>query len=72
MDPALAERKNESTRRFGECILKELRLLCHWAQKPPDEKQWTDFYSRILMLLMLYEDADNDAGQFARSFGNEL
>jgi hypothetical protein len=43
----LTERKNESTRRFGGCILKELRLLCHWAKKPPDEKQWTDFYSKI-------------------------
>ena len=49
----LAERKNESIRNFGECILKELQLLCHWAKKPPDEKQWTDFYSRLLLLLML-------------------
>jgi len=43
----LAERKDESIKQFGESILKELRLLCHWADKPPDERQWTDFYSRL-------------------------
>jgi len=68
----LAERKNESIRKFGECILKELQLLCHWAKKPPDEKQWTDFYSRLLLLLMLHEGADDKAGQLARSIGKEL
>ncbi|MBW2576009.1 MAG: IS66 family transposase [Deltaproteobacteria bacterium] len=68
----LAERENESIKAFGENILKELRLLCHWAKKPPDQKQWANFYSRFLLLLMLYEGADNDAGQLARSIGKEL
>ena len=68
----LAERKDKSIRRFGESILKELQLLCHWARKPPDEKQWTDFYSRLLLLLMLYEDAEDDAGQLARSITREM
>jgi transposase len=68
----LAERENESIKAFGENILKELRLLCHWAKKPPDQKQWANFYSRFLFLLMLYEGADNDAGQLARSIGKEL
>jgi len=68
----LAERKNESTRNFGKYILKELQLLCHWAKKPPDEKQWTDFYSRLLLLLMLHEGADDEAGQLARSIGKEI
>ena len=57
---------------FGKSILKELRLLCHWARKPPDEKQWTDFYSRLILLLMLHEGADNEAGQLARSIGGQL
>ena len=39
---------------------------------PPNEKQWTDFYSRLLLLLMLHEGADDEAGQFARSIGKEL
>jgi transposase len=68
----LAERKNQSVKRFGESILKELQLLCHWATKPPDEKQWTDFYSRLLLLLILYEGADDDAGQLARSIAREI
>lgn len=68
----LAERKNESIRNFGECILKELHLLCHWAKKPPDEKQWTDFYSRLFLLLILHEGADDEAGQLARSIGKEI
>jgi transposase len=53
-------------------IVKELRLLCHWARKPPDEKQWTDFYSRLILLLMLHKGADNEAGQLARSIGGQL
>jgi len=69
---ALSERKNESIRNFGQCILKELQLLCHWAKKPPDQKQWTDFYSRLLLLLMLYEGADDGAGKLARSIAKEV
>jgi transposase len=34
---ALTQRKSESMRTFGQCVLKELRLLCHWAEKPPNE-----------------------------------
>lgn len=68
----LAERKDQSIKKFGESILKELQLLCHWARKPPDEKQWTDFYSRLLLILMLYEGADDDAGQLARSIAREI
>ncbi len=69
---ALAETKDESIRSFGEAILKKLQLLCHWAKKPPDEKQWTDFYSELLLLLMLHEGADDPAGQLARSIGKQL
>ena len=68
----LAERKDESILRFGRCILKELQLLCHWARKPPSQEQWTDFYSRLLLLLILYEGADDDAGRLARSIAKEM
>ena len=68
----LAERKDESIKKFGESILKELQLLCHWAKKPPNEKQWTDFYSRLLLLLILHEGGDDEAGQLARSIGKQL
>jgi len=68
----LAERKDESVKEFGESILTELQLLCHWARKPPTQKQWTDFYSRLLLLLILFEGADDDAGQLARSIAREM
>ena len=69
---ALAERSDESIGRFGQSILKELQLLCHWARKPPTQQEWTDFYSRLLVLLMLYENADNDAGRMARSIAKQM
>lgn len=69
---ALTERENESIKTFGQSILKELLLLCRWAKDPPNEKQWTDFYSRLLLLLILHEGADNEAGQLARSIGGQL
>jgi transposase len=69
---ALAEMKDESINSFGKSIHKKLQLLCHWAKKPPDEKQWTEFYSELLLLLMLHEGADDPAGQLARSIGKQL
>ncbi len=68
----LAERKDDAIKQFGESISKELRLLCKWAKEPPDEKQWTDFYSRLLLLLILHESADNEAGKLTRSIGSQL
>lgn len=68
----LSERPSESIRRFGESILKELKLLCHWAKAPPSEKQWTEFYSRLILLLFLHEGADDDAGKLARLLLREM
>jgi transposase len=69
---ALTEMKDESIKSFGQSIHKKLQLLCHWAKKPPNEKQWTEFYSELLLLLMLHEGADDPAGQLARSIGKQL
>jgi len=68
----LSEREDESISRFGGNILKELRLLCHWAKAPPSEKQWTQFYSRLILLLFLFENANDDAGKLARLLLREL
>ncbi len=68
----LSQRQDESMSRFGKNILKELRLLCHWAKAPPSEKQWTQFYSRFILLLFLYENADDDAGKLARLLLREM
>jgi transposase len=40
--------------------------LCHWAKAPPSEKEWTDFYSRFILLLFLFEGANDKAGTMAR------
>ena len=50
----LCEMKTESVQEFGQSVLKELRLFCHWAKAPPSEKHWTDFYSRFILLLFLF------------------
>ncbi len=69
---ALAERKDESVSSFGKSIRKELQLLCRWAKAPPSDKQWEAFYSRFMLLLFLYEEADDGAGQLARSLLSEM
>lgn len=69
---ALAERKDESVSSFGKSIRKELQLLCRWAKAPPSDKQWEAFYSRLMLLLFLYEGADDGAGQLARSLLSEM
>lgn len=69
---ALSERKNETLRDFGCSVLKELQLLCHWAKAPPSEKEWTDFYSRFILLLFLFEGADDEAGTMARRLLGEM
>lgn len=69
---ALSQKKDGALRRFGTALLKELGLLCHWAKAPPGEKQWTDFYSRLMLLLMLFEGADDDAGKLARRVLGEM
>lgn len=68
----LSERQSESISRFGAQILKELQLLCHWAKAPPSDKKWTEFYSRLILLLFLYEGADDDAGRLARLLIREM
>lgn len=69
---ALAESKRESIREFGQSVLKELQLLCHWAKAPPTQKKWTDFYSRFILLLFLFEGADDEAGTMARRLLREM
>ena len=68
----LSESENESLRDFGKSVLKELRLLCHYAKAPPSERKWTDFYSRFICLLFLFETADDAAGVMARRLAQEM
>jgi len=68
----LSESNDESIRQFGESIKKELQLLCHFAHEPPGRKKWENFYSRFILLLILYEGADDEAGDLARGLGREM
>ena len=69
---ALCERTDESIRRFGKAVRKQLQQLCRWAKAPPSEKQWEEFYSEFLLNLFLFENADDDAGRLARSLLKEM
>jgi len=68
----LAESSNEKLSSFGQQMLELLQQLCHFANAPPKARKWKNFYSRFLLLLMLYEGADNEAGQLARSLAAEM
>lgn len=69
---ALSEREDESISRFGNSVRKQLQQLCHWAKAPPTERKWTVFYSELLLNLLLFESADDDAGRLSRSILGEM
>lgn len=68
----LAERADESCRRFGEQLKEALQQLCSFAHSPPGKTRWTRFYSRLMLLLLLFEAADDDAGKLAREVLREI
>jgi transposase len=69
---ALAERKKADLRRFGEIVAAWLRQLVHFAKKPPDPKQWSDFYTFFLFTLSVWENDKTDAGRLARQLVREI
>jgi transposase len=68
----LAERTDDSCRRFGEQLKEALQQLCSFAHAPPGKKKWTDFYTRLMLLLWLFEGADDDAGRLTREILREI
>jgi len=68
----LAERTDESCRRFGEQLKDSLQQLCAFAHAPPGQRKWTRFYSRLMLLLLLFEAAEDDAGKLAREVLREI
>lgn len=65
----LSESPNVKISKFGDQILSQLQLLCHYAKAPPTKTEWTIFYWRLVWLLILYSGADNEAGKLAKSIG---
>lgn len=68
----LSESSDAQTAHFGQQMLSLLQLLCHFANAPPGARKWKNFYSRFVLLLMLYEKADDKAGKLARSLAAEM
>ncbi len=57
---------------FGEQALSLCKQLCHFANAPPGPGKWKNFYSQFVLLLMLHEAADKEAGALARSLAAEM
>ena len=68
----LSESLDNEIARFGKQMLSLLQQLCHFAHAPPGPRKWENFYSQFILLLMLFETADNDAGKLARSLAAEM
>lgn len=68
----LSEKKDNISKSFGEKIVKELQLLCHWAKDPPDERAWQNFYQRFIDLLFDHHSEKSDVGALARSLIKQI
>ena len=64
---ALAEMKEKEIRLFGQAVLAELQLLCHWAKEKPTIDDELAFVGRLVRLLLDHHDRDDEAGTLARS-----
>ena len=53
---ALAEMKEKEIRMFGQAVLAELQLLCHWAKEKPTIDDELDFVGRLVRLLLDHHD----------------
>jgi transposase len=69
---ALAERNNPALSKPGAWAYSELRLLCRMAKRRPSNGEWNMFYARLLRLIGLYQDRDDEAGLLARLLRREL
>lgn len=69
---ALGERKDHTTRQFGQQITKELQLLCHWAKVFPDDQEWRDFYQRFTDLIFDHQEDKGEIGTMARSLIRQI
>lgn len=59
--------KNEAVKQFGQQIVVELRLLCHWSKAPPTVDEEIAFIGRLVKLLLDHHKRKDEAGKFART-----
>ena len=69
---ALSARKDKALKPFGQSLLEHLTRMCQWAHAPPGEDEWTDGYSQLMLLLLLYEGAADEAGKLARHVARQM
>jgi len=67
----LAERADDSCQRFGVQLKELLQQLCGFAHAPPGKNKWSRFYTRLMLLLLLFEAAEDDAGRLAREVAGD-
>ena len=63
----LSESNDKQVSALGEEMFILLKELCHFTKDPPGKRNWNNFYTRFLQLLMLNDDLENEAGKLARS-----
>jgi len=68
----LSEKKDHVAQNFGQEIVKELQLLCHWAKDPPSEKQWREFYQRFIDLIFNHRQEKGETGALARGLIRQI
>jgi transposase len=68
----LSESVNPDIAKCGKLARAELRRLCKMANSPPTQGQWNAFYARLIRLISIYEDRQDDAGRFARRLLREI
>ncbi len=68
----ISELKDKGSRNFGKKVLKDLRLLCHWAKAPPDEDEWRQFYQRFIDLIFDHRLEKTEVGTLARSLIRQI
>jgi transposase len=68
----LSESLNIDIMLFGKWVLKDLQCLCHMANAPPSEKEWEEFYGRLIQLIARYRGNKDATGTFTRRLEREI
>ena len=62
----LSEKKDQTLKSFGQQVLAELQLLCHWAKAPPRHNEELEWVRRFAILISSHVERKDSAGKFAR------
>jgi len=64
---ALSESKDKKVSDFGQKIMQDLQLLCHWAKSYPGHQEWRVFYERFMEQIFKHQKDKDEVGTMARS-----